>query len=151
MADSSQLEKLDKVKKFYSFWGRFPLLYDAQDAITFLGRTRTIRSLAIKKINLKGGDKVVEVACGSGRNFPYLIEAVGKDGFVLGFDYSKEMLDTAKELCERSNWNNIELVQGDAAQLKITDNSFDGVVSVLELVLFLVGKKRLRGAIASFV
>jgi len=131
MTKDSQTNKLKKVKKVYSFWGRFPSLYSAQDAITFLGRAKTIRSRAVKKIGLKRGDKALEVACGSGRNFPYLVETVGKDGFILGFDYSQEMLDAAKQLSKRNDWSNIKLVQGDAAQLKITENNFDGVVSVL--------------------
>ena len=131
MTQESKIEKLEKVKKVYSFWGKFPSLYSAQDAITFLGRAKTIRSRAVKKMSLKRGDKVLEVACGSGRNFPYLAETVGKDGFILGFDYSQEMLDAAKQLFKRNGWNNIKLVQGDAAQLKITENNFDGVVSVL--------------------
>ena len=131
MTKDSQNDKLKKVKKVYSFWGRFPSLYSAQDTITFLGRAKTIRSLAVKKIGLKRGNKVLEVACGSGRNFPYLVEATGKDGFILGFDYSQEMLDAAKQLSERNNWSNIKLVQGNAAQLKITENNFDGMVSIL--------------------
>ncbi len=131
MLKNSKTDKLKKVERVYSFWGRFPSLYGAQDAITFLGRAKTIRSRAVKKIGLKRGDKALEVACGSGKNFTYLVEAVGKNGFILGFDYSQEMLDAAKQLCERNSWNNIKLVQGDAAQLKITENNFDGVVSVL--------------------
>mgnify|MGYP001593854459 FL=1 len=82
-------------------------------------------------MELKRGNKALEVACGSGRNFPYLVEAVGKEGLILGFDYSQEMLDAAKQVCEQNDWNNIKLVQGDAAQLKIAENNFDGVVSVL--------------------
>lgn len=131
MSKVSNNKKLEKVKKVYSFWGRYSFLYAAQDAITFLGRAKIIRSRAIKKVGLKKGDKVLEVACGSGRNFPYLVESVGKDGFILGFDYSQEMLDASKKLYKQKGWNNIRLLQGDAAQLKINDNKFDGVVSIL--------------------
>ncbi len=131
MTKDLQTDKLKKVKKVYSFWGRFPSLYSAQDIVTFLGRAKNIRSRAIKKMGLKRGGEALEVACGSGKNFPYIIEAIGKDGFILGFDYSQEMLDAAKQLSKRNGWSNIKLVQGDAAQLKITENNFDGVVSVL--------------------
>ncbi|MEK7117405.1 MAG: class I SAM-dependent methyltransferase [Patescibacteria group bacterium] len=131
MTKDSRIEKLEKVKKVYSFWGRFPSLYSAQDTITFLGKAKSIRNRAVKKMELKRGNKALEVACGSGRNFPYLVEAVGKEGLILGFDYSQEMLDAAKQVCEQNDWNNIKLVQGDAAQLKIAENNFDGVVSVL--------------------
>ncbi|MBS3175256.1 class I SAM-dependent methyltransferase [Candidatus Woesearchaeota archaeon] len=131
MPNNSSDKKLEKVKKVYSFWGKFPYLYSAQDVITFFGRAKIIRSQAVKKIELKIGDKVLEVACGSGRNFSYLVEAVGKGGFILGFDYSQEMLDAAQQLYKRNGWDNIKLVQGDAAQLKISKDNFDGVLSVL--------------------
>ncbi len=127
--DSS--DTLATVKKVYSFWGKFPFLYNAQDVITFLGRAKTIRSKAIKKIGLKGGNAVLEVACGSGRNFSYLVEAVGKEGSIVGFDYSQEMLSAAKHVCKKKKWENIALIQGDAAQLEIGKNNFDGIVSVL--------------------
>ena len=131
MSNNSNNKKLENVKKVYSFWGRFSLLYDAQDFFTFLGRAKTIRGRAVHRIGLKRGEKVLEVACGSGRNFPYLVEAVGKEGRVFGFDYSQEMLDAAKQLSKQHGWNNITLVQGDAAKLAITEKNFDGVVSVL--------------------
>ncbi len=131
MVDNSSNQKLEKVKRVYSFWGKFHSLYSAQDTITFLGRAKTIRSRAVKEIGLKRGDKVLEIACGSGRNLSYLVEAVGNEGFILGFDYSPEMLDAAKQLSVRNAWDNIKLIQGDAAELKITEKNFDGVISVL--------------------
>ena len=131
MTKDSQNDKLKKVKKIYFFWGRFPSLYSVQDIVTFLGRAKTIRSRAVKKMGLKRDNKALEVACGSGRNFPYIIETVGKEGFIVGFDYSQEMLDAAKQLSKQNEWSNIKLVHGDAAQLKITENNFDGAVSVL--------------------
>ncbi|MEK6905765.1 MAG: class I SAM-dependent methyltransferase, partial [Nanoarchaeota archaeon] len=131
MTTDSKIEKLEKVRKVYSFWGRFPSLYSAQDAITFLGRAKAIRKKAVEKLNLKNGNNVLEVACGSGRNFLYMVEAVGKEGKIVGFDYSQEMLDAAKKLSKQNRWDNIKLIQGDAAQLKITENNFDGVLSIL--------------------
>ena len=131
MPNNSTDKKLEKVKRIYSFWGTFPSLYSAQDAITFLGREKTIGSRGVEAIGLKRGDKVLEVACGSGRNFSYLIEVVDKSGFILGFDYSQKMLDAAKQLCERNTWKNVALVHGDAARLEINNRDFDGVISVL--------------------
>ncbi|MBI5390384.1 class I SAM-dependent methyltransferase [Candidatus Woesearchaeota archaeon] len=131
MPQNSPNKKLENVKTVYTFWGRCPLLYRAQDQITFLGRAKIIRSRAIKMIGLKKGNKVLEVACGSGRNFPYLVEAIGRNGLILGFDYSQEMLDSAEKWCERNDWETIKLVHGDAAFLNINETNFDGVVSVL--------------------
>ncbi len=123
--------KLEKVKSTYSFWGRFPLFYAAQDFITFLGRADFVRKRAVSKMQLKMGGKAIEVACGTGRNFRYLMESLGDKGKLIGFDYTQAMLDAAKELCKEKQWKNIELIQGDAAELRVTDFNFDGILSVL--------------------
>lgn len=122
---------LNKVKSVYSFWGNFPVLYDAQDFITFMGRADFIRKRAVEKLCLQKGDRVLEVACGTGRNFPYIVGAIGKEGLLVGFDYTQEMLDSAGLLCRQKGWKNVKLAQGDAAELKIKEKDFDGVLSVL--------------------
>lgn len=124
-------KKLEKVKNIYAFWGKFSSLYAAQDTITFLGHAQKIRKSAVQSLGLKKGDTVLEVACGSGRNFPYLIEAVGKEGKIIGVDFSEDMLRAAKILCERHGWSNITLVAQDAAELNLQKTNFDGVLSIL--------------------
>ncbi len=64
-------KKLDAVQKVYRFWGNYPLMYVAQDYITFMGRPQLLRREAVNALNLKKGDTVLEVACGTGRNFSY--------------------------------------------------------------------------------
>ena len=123
--------QIDRVKKVYSFWGRFPLFYVWQDYFTFMGRPKFIRGRTVKQLNLRSGDKVLEVACGSGRNFSFIRKAIGKEGRLIGFDYSQEMLDAAKKLCQKKNWDNIKLIQGDAAELGVGEGNFDAVISVL--------------------
>lgn len=122
---------LDRVGSVYGFWGRHSLLYAAQDYVTFLGRPKRIRVAAVAALGLRRGAVVLEVACGSGRNLPYLVHAVGPGGKVVGFDYTPEMLAAAQSLCRRRGWSKVECIQGDAAELDVGDAQFDGVVSVL--------------------
>lgn len=122
---------LNKVKKVYSFWGKFPWLYAAQDYFTFMGKPGFIRKQAVAKLHLQKGDSALEVACGNGRNFPYIMEAIGEKGTLLGFDYSQEMLSYGEKLCARKGWHNVKFMQGDAAQLHVGEKDFDGVLSVL--------------------
>ncbi|MBI4215580.1 MAG: class I SAM-dependent methyltransferase [Parcubacteria group bacterium] len=130
-------DKLSEVKNIYSFWGKHPYLYAAQDYVTFLGRPKFIRKKAVESLQLQKGSAVLEVACGTGRNFPYLIEAIGdaglpaQAGHLVGFDYSQEMLEAAQKSCERNGWSNIKLIQGDAGLLDVGDVKFDGVLTVL--------------------
>lgn len=131
MSEKNNMGDLNKVKGVYSFWGKYPILYAAQDFITFLGRAGFIRKKAVESLCLQKGEKVLEVACGTGRNFPYLIEAIGEKGRLLGFDFTQEMLDSAGRLCSQKGWENVELIQGDAAELSIKEKDFDGILSVL--------------------
>ena len=70
---------------------------------------------------------MLEIGCGTGRNFPHLREAVGADGQVYGIDLSSGMLAKARSLCEQHQWTNVEAVQGDAAEY-IAPEPLDGVI-----------------------
>ena len=70
---------------------------------------------------------MLEIGCGTGRNFPFLREAVGPTGKVYGVDLSSGMLRKARELCRREQWANVELTQCDAAEY-IPPEPLDGIV-----------------------
>ena len=57
-----------------------------------------IRAKAVRQLELKPGDKVLEVGCGTGRNLRRLVEAVGPTGQVFGVDCCGAMLAKAREL-----------------------------------------------------
>src|SRR5207249_10987240 len=75
---------------------------------------RGIRGRAIRKLDLRQGDTVLEVGCGTGRNLPYLQDAVGSNGHIFGVDVSERMLARSQALCERTGWDNVTLVRTDA-------------------------------------
>ncbi len=75
---------------------------------------RGIRSRAVQKLELQHGDIVLEVGCGTGRNLPYMQDAVGPGGRILGVDLSEKMLARSQALCERRGWNNVTLVRTNA-------------------------------------
>lgn len=57
------------------------------------------------------------LGCGTGRNFPYLREAVGAKGTIIGVDFSPAMLARARRRADRRGWTNVILVDTDAADL----------------------------------
>ena len=63
------------------------------------------RARAAQHLALRPGDRVLEIGCGTGRNFPYLREAVGPGGRVYGVDLSAGMLARARALCRRRRWS----------------------------------------------
>ncbi|UCE79280.1 MAG: methyltransferase domain-containing protein [Nitrospiraceae bacterium] len=95
-------------------------------------RMKAYRSLAIKKLLLQQGNFVIELGCGTGLNFPFIMEQIGAEGRLIGVDLTPGMLDIARERIRRAGWKNVELIQSD-----ITAYAFPGRVNgVLATGLF---------------
>jgi demethylmenaquinone methyltransferase/2-methoxy-6-polyprenyl-1,4-benzoquinol methylase len=76
---------------------------------------RAQRLRAVQALGLRAGDSVIDMACGTGLNFPLLQEAVGPDGRIVGVDLTDAMLARAQDRTEANGWRNVSLVQADAA------------------------------------
>src|SRR5262249_35169761 len=86
-----------------------------------------LRKHAVDRLNLRRGDRVLEVGCGTGRNFPFLRDVVGPQGRVYGVDLSEGMLRRAGKLCHRRQWTNFVLIEADAADY-VSQELFDGAL-----------------------
>jgi ubiquinone/menaquinone biosynthesis C-methylase UbiE len=85
------------------------------------------RRRGVAALGLRPGDTVLEVAVGSGRNLPYLVDAVGPTGRVIGVDLSTGMLREAEKMVARRGWSNVTLVEGDATALDL-DRDLDAIL-----------------------
>jgi demethylmenaquinone methyltransferase/2-methoxy-6-polyprenyl-1,4-benzoquinol methylase len=74
-----------------------------------------IRKDAIAALDLKRGDAVLDVGCGTGLSFELLHDRVGKGGRIVGIEQCPEMMGRARERVERNHWTNVELVEAPAA------------------------------------
>jgi len=70
------------------------------------------RKEAIAALNTEPGSLVLDIACGTGQNFPFLKERMG-DGIIVGVDRSKGMLNQAQKRCTKAGWENVHLVCSD--------------------------------------
>jgi len=77
---------------------------------------RDLRRKAVTELGLGHGDSVLEIGCGTGRNLPFLREAVGPAGRIFGVDLSPAMLAKARAVCTAHGWRNIALAECDAAE-----------------------------------
>lgn len=105
--------------------------YDSLMDIVF-GRMLDLEKYRERSIDLLGdldGATVLDVGCGTGRNFPLLVERVGARGRIIGLDCSAGMLREAGRLVERNGWSNIELMQGDAVTLEGIPEPLDAIVA----------------------
>ena len=75
---------------------------------------RTQRLRAVQALGLRPGGTVIDMACGTGLNFPLLQKAVGPGGRIVGVDLTDAMLARAQDRVEANGWSNVSLVQSDA-------------------------------------
>src|ERR1700749_5310630 len=76
---------------------------------------RTQRLRAVRALGLRAGDTVVDIACGTGLNFPLLEKAIGPGGRIVGVDLTDAMLARARDRVKANGGSNVSLVQADAA------------------------------------
>jgi ubiquinone/menaquinone biosynthesis C-methylase UbiE len=76
---------------------------------------RAQRLRAVRALGLRAGDSVIDVACGTGLNFPLIEEVIGPGGRIVGVDLTDAMLARAQDRITANGWRNIDLVQADAA------------------------------------
>ena len=100
--------------------GRYELL----NALMSAGLNRIWNKKALQATGLRPGGRALDLACGAGSLTRDLAKRVGPGGYVLGIDFSEEMLRVAKGRPA----SNIEYRLGDATDLQgVGDNSFDAV------------------------
>jgi phosphatidylethanolamine/phosphatidyl-N-methylethanolamine N-methyltransferase len=79
------------------------------------------RVQAVRRMNIRPGDAILEVGVGTGIN----ATLYPRECPVTGVDLSESMLEKAQERLARKDIYNVRLMQMDAAQLKFPDESFD--------------------------
>ncbi|MGB2695751.1 MAG: methyltransferase domain-containing protein [Dehalococcoidia bacterium] len=126
-------EKAERVEATYRRIGR-RWVYNALLFSSFQGWEPIIRRRAVARLELRPGDAVLDVGCGRGANLAYLVRAVGLEGRIVGVDFSPTMLAGAQQLVQRKGWQNVELVELDAAKMTF-EREFDGALETLALTV----------------
>nr|WP_166487956.1 class I SAM-dependent methyltransferase [Mesorhizobium ciceri] len=80
---------------------------------------------------VQNGDRVLDVACGTGALTLAAAEIAGPSGSVVGLDANPEMLAVARRKPVQIEW-----LEGTAEALPLPNNSFDAVVSQFGLMFF---------------
>jgi phosphatidylethanolamine/phosphatidyl-N-methylethanolamine N-methyltransferase len=115
-----QLMHIEAVKAAYR---RYARIYD----VIFGAVLQPGRRAVLEALELRSGDRVLEVGVGTGISLPLY----PRDVRITGIDVSREMLEKARARVARARLSNVEaLVEMDAEAMAFPDASFDKVVAM---------------------
>jgi ubiquinone/menaquinone biosynthesis C-methylase UbiE len=83
---------------------------------------------------IRSGEKIVDVACGTGLISFRALEATGESGLVIGTDISDKMVVIASEEARENNLTNIKFERMDAEELMLDNDLFDLALCALGLM-----------------
>ena len=96
-----------------------------------------IRALGLLElVQLQKGQKILDIATGTGILAIAASEIIGDEGKIIGVDIAQVLLNQAQEKIESTGLKNIELIEVDAEVLKFAENSFDAIFCSSAIVLF---------------
>jgi len=114
-------------------YGRIAAIYDWANVEGIL--YARARARAIELLDLQPGDRVLDVACGTGANFALIEQRIGPSGHLVGIDLTPQMLNQARARAARHGWSNLRLQEDDICDLGADglDEQFDAAVCTLGL------------------
>lgn len=100
-------------------------------------------------LDLKGNERVLDVACGTGHASLAVARKLSK-GKVTAVDFSSGMLDQAKRKADSLGIGNIDFVEGDMQSLGFTERPFDAAICAFG-IFFVMDMETQLAHIASMV
>jgi ubiquinone/menaquinone biosynthesis C-methylase UbiE len=111
-------------------WDRAVVAYEAG----WRDQLEPAHSLMLRMAALRPGERVLDVACGTGLVSFRAAETVGRRGTVVGTDISGEMVETARRGAALRDLANARFERADAEALPFTEPDFDAAVCALGLM-----------------
>jgi ubiquinone/menaquinone biosynthesis C-methylase UbiE len=107
--------------------GKWAPYYDSFLRLVTIGRERTLREMTVTLAQIKPGDKVLEVGCGTGTLSMAAKARVGPSGEVYGIDAAPEMIEVARKKVSQANVDVVFRV-GQIENISFPNNQFDVVL-----------------------
>jgi len=101
--------------------------HDWQELI--VSATAGVSRRLVEIAGIQAGDRVLDVAAGSGEPTMTAARAVGPEGKIVATDISPEMLAYARERAAAAGIDNVEFIEADASSLDFPAESFDAALS----------------------
>lgn len=116
----------EKARKVADVFDSVAGKYDLMNDLMSLGVHRLWKRFAVGLSNVRAGERVLDLAGGTGDLTCRLLPLVGSTGWVVLSDINASMLaEGRRRLIDEGAVGNIAYVQADAEKLPFPDNSFD--------------------------
>jgi len=92
------------------------------------------RAAMLRVAALEPGERVIDVACGTGLVSFEAADRVGPTGSVLGTDLSERMVEAARAVAASRQLSTVQFERMDAEDLAVPDESFDVALSALGIL-----------------
>ncbi len=106
--------------------------YDLINRVISLGQLNRWRRKMIDILQPDEDSRVLDICCGTGRLTFALAKRVS-EGHVIGVDFSREMIERARESLDNCGYDGVEFQMGNAMDLEFPSSHFDCVVSAFGL------------------
>jgi len=83
---------------------------------------------------LAPGERILDVACGTGLVTLRAAARVGEQGMVIGTDISQGMVEAARGIAAREGTSHVRYERGEAERIEFDDSSFDAVLCGLGMM-----------------
>jgi len=107
------IKSFKRVAWFYNFWSWLTESRAAKEVINLAG--------------IKGGESILEVACGTGVVFEKIVRR-NPGGINVGIDLSPDMLEKARKRLKKAT-GNFKLNEGDALNIDFEEHTFDIIIN----------------------
>ncbi|OCG50126.1 bifunctional demethylmenaquinone methyltransferase/2-methoxy-6-polyprenyl-1,4-benzoquinol methylase [Gilliamella sp. Choc5-1] len=122
----TQVPKQEKVKRVAEVFHSVADKYDVMNDLMSFGIHRIWKKITIEYSSVRKGQKVLDLAGGTGDLTAKFSQLVGDDGLVVLADINESMLKVGRDkLRDKGLIKNIEYVQANAEELPFADNYFD--------------------------
>ncbi|WP_207586355.1 methyltransferase domain-containing protein [Halomontanus rarus] len=130
--DASGLETgeyADHLERSRTVWDRWSDWYEMSET-----DLEPMRETAMDRLDLRPGDRVLDIGCGPGVNFERIRSDIGDAGTLVAVDYSPEMVSDARERIDSHGWENVEVRRADATTVDLAeDGQFDAAIATLSM------------------
>jgi ubiquinone/menaquinone biosynthesis C-methylase UbiE len=111
-------------------WDKASVCYEA----FWHDKLKPAQDLLLDMADLRPGESVLDVACGTGLVSFEALTKLGDDGRVVGTDISEKMIERASSLATRKMEYRVRFERMDAEDLKLKDGLFDVALCALGLM-----------------